>query len=220
MAANIEIADDWGWFKQLKEPLSGSDEVMVKRGDEVYRLSYDALSGTIVEEAVSEVGEVPQVPDPLGGWGHWADSVHTSGSPQEITGGARTQFTVDGLGATTETSMLPGEDSGVFSSSVIHPNNIGDAFMLRIRITVVPQAVSQGEYVEVHLDIGSGSQVNIVTDRIELTKGIGVAHVKALSFPIFCMSTFNANGGVIYITPSIDVNVYDKSIYLQRTFRP
>lgn len=156
----------------------------------------------------------------LGSWGYWSDATHTSGFPQSITATTRTQFTVDGAGVTTETSNLYPGDSGLFSSSAISPVSSGDTFNLRMGVTVVPSSVSQGEYVEVQLDIGDVSEINIVTDRIELTKGIGVTHVKTLSFPIFCLDTFVANGGRIYLTPSIDITVYDKNIFLQRTYLP
>lgn len=156
----------------------------------------------------------------LGSWGFWADSAHTQGAPQTISSGVRTLFTSNGLDATTETGFLYSGDAGLWSSNTIVPASEGDAFNARIGITVVPQSVSQGEFVEINLDIGSGSPINIVTDRIELTKGIGVAHVKTIAFPIFCLSNFIANGGKIYLTPSINVNVYGKKIMLQRTYAP
>lgn len=176
--------------------------------------SYGAGGGPgLTEKQLQRINDV-------GTYGFWADNAHTSGSPQSITGGARTQFTVNALGATTDVRYLADADSGVFASSVIVPNAVGDAFLLRMGLTVVPSSVSQGEYVEVQLDIGDVSEINIVTDRIELTKGIGVTHVKTLSFPIFCLDTFVANGGRIYLTPSIDITVYDKTIFLQRTYLP
>lgn len=182
MVANKEIADDWEWFRSLKKPLDDTDEIMVRRGDEMYWLSYEDLATSVLDTRPSAIGD----------WGFWSDSQHTDGSPQVISAGTRTLFTVDTLGATTETSYLADADSGIFSGNAINPVSVGDAFNLRLGLFVVPQQVSQGEYVEVELDIGSGSEINILFDRIDLSKGVGVVHGKALNF-----SMINGDVGII-----------------------
>jgi hypothetical protein len=153
------------------------------------------------------------------GWVYEADSAHTTGSRQTIAAGTRTLFTVDGLGGTTEESFSGTLPTDIWGTNTINPEAVGEVYMTRVGVTIAPTVVGDG-YVELELDIGSGSQINILDRRLSLQKGSGIPHGFSAGFPIFCLTTFNNNGGKFYLTPSINVEVWNKSIFLQRTFSP
>jgi len=153
------------------------------------------------------------------GWIYQADSLHTTGSRQTISAGTRTLLTVDGLGATTEEGFSNTLPVDLWDTNTINPAAIGEVYSLRLGMSVAPTVVGDG-YIELQLDIGSGSQINILNRRLSLQKGNGVEHAFSDGFPIFCLATFNTNGGKFYITPSINVEVWNKSLFLQRTYSP
>jgi len=153
------------------------------------------------------------------GWIFEADSVHTTGSRQTILAGVRTLFTVDGLGGTTEESFSDTLPTDLWDTNTINPAAVGEVYSTRVGINIAPTVVGDG-YVELELDIGSGSQIIILDRRLTLQKGSGVTHGFSAGFPIFCLATFNTNGGKFYLTPSINVEVWNKSIFLQRTYSP
>lgn len=150
------------------------------------------------------------------GWGYWNDSQHTLASPQAIAADARTKFTVDGLGATTVTDYLETMTSGIFANSTIQPYEAGETYELRVDFTATPNAVQQNEYITLELDIGTV----IVEKRLALQKGAGSAHKFSETIPIFCGANFVANGGELYITPTVGVDVYAKAIKIERSYKP
>jgi hypothetical protein len=153
------------------------------------------------------------------GWVYEADSAHTTGSRQTIAAGTRTLFTVDGLGGTTEESFSGTLPTDIWGTNTINPAAVGEAYSIRIGLSVAPVSGGVG-YVELQLDIGSGSEINILERRLALQKGVGETHIFSVGLPIFCLATFNTNGGKFYLRPSGNVEVWGKSIFLQRTYSP
>jgi hypothetical protein len=153
------------------------------------------------------------------GWVYYDDSVHTTGSRQTILAGVRTLFTVDGLGPTTETGFRATLPTDVWESNTINPAVIGETYSARTSLNVAPTVVGDG-YVSAQLDIGSGSEINILERRLTLQKGSGVTHSFNTTNALFCLATFVANGGKFYITPSINVEVWGRTIFLERSYSP
>ena len=151
------------------------------------------------------------------GWGFYSDSTYTSGSPLN-SNNAKTQITIDGLGATTETGYLPTGVTNLWSSNKITPAVLGDSYDLRLDFTAAPTGVS--DYAEVLLDIGTGgSPINIVSRTVTFAKA-GATSV-SIGFPIFALSTFMANGGTLYFDTSVsgdNIDIYDISLFLKRDF--
>lgn len=150
------------------------------------------------------------------GWAYYQDSTHTSGSPLAVNN-ARVQFTVNGSGANTNTTYLPSGMSNLWAGDKITPENIGDAYEVRVDFTA--EMNSANGYAELQIDIGSGSQINIVTRTVTFAKGTGVAQKFSFGFPIFCLSTFVSNGGKIYLDTSSgsdNMDVYDKAVFISR----
>lgn len=153
------------------------------------------------------------------GWVYYKDSVYDNASRLSITSGTRTLFSVDGLGSGTETSYRDTLPTDLWDSNTINPSAVGEAYSVRMGFEAAPTVTGDG-YIEVQLDIGSGSEINIVESRLTLQKGSGVTHKFSYTASIFCLTTFNTNGGKIYLTPSINCEIWDKNIYLQRTYSP
>lgn len=153
------------------------------------------------------------------GWVYYKDSVHTDDSRQTIAATTRTLFTVDGLASSTETSYRDTLPTDVWSSNTINPAAIGESYSIRIDIRVAPTVTGDG-YIELDLDIGSGSPIKIVESRQDLQKGNGITHKFTAGFPIFCLTTFNTNGGKFYLTPSINCEVWNRGVFIQRTYSP
>jgi hypothetical protein len=154
-----------------------------------------------------------------GGWATYQDSVYTDVSRQTILADTRTAYTSNGLGATTNTDYLRAVPTTVWDGTTLQPSEIGEAYSIRIDFSAAPTTVGDG-VVELELDIGSGSEINIVERRFNFSRGSGVTHNFSAGFPIFCVATFNANGGKFWITPSLNCVVWNRRIFIQRTFSP
>jgi hypothetical protein len=156
-----------------------------------------------------------------GGWTFYDGSTYTTGSRQIMTGGTRYLFLANGLGGTTETRFLYTLPATIWDGAAINPSAVGEVYSIRIQMQAAPTVVGDG-YLELTLDIGNPgvSRVDIVERRFNFLKGSGIAHSISAGFPIFCRETFNANGGRFYMTPSINCQVWDMGIFIQRTFSP
>jgi hypothetical protein len=154
-----------------------------------------------------------------GGWGQYQDSVYTEPSRQTILADVLTPYTVDGLGPTTNTTYLRSVPATIWNGTKLPPAEVGAAYSLRLDFSCAPTGALDG-VMEFQLDIGSGSQIIIVQRRLDLNKGQGIIHNFSFGFPIFCLATFFANGGTFFITPDIAVEVWNRQIFIQRTFSP
>lgn len=152
------------------------------------------------------------------GWAFYADNTYLTGSRQSITGSTRTQVTIDGLGSTTETSYLLGGDVWDTTNDRITPQEVGKTYDLRFAFK--GQTATANTYVDVELDIGSGASIIIAQQTFNFTKGTGTQNSFVFSVPIFCLSTFIANGGKLYLTPNNDADFWDYSILLVSTTVP
>lgn len=149
------------------------------------------------------------------GWASYTDTTHTSGSPQTLTNGTRTQWTNDA--GTKLEDYRPG-GAPLWSGNKITPNSLGDAYTLRVDFTYQPAGVNA--YIDFELDIGSdpfgASSIPIVRRTIAAGKGTAIQYA-SVGFPIYCLSTFLANGGTIAVTAQgANVDIYDKVITLVR----
>ena len=153
------------------------------------------------------------------GWTLQDDAAHTSAAPLAIAATTRQLMTIDGFGSGTNTTYRPAIMENIWANDRINPIVEGETYSLRLDFILRPSVTTAG-YATLDLDIGSGSQINIVSRRIDLSKGSGVEHDISVAFPIFCLATFNANGGRFFITPTINVDLYDKSIFIERSYVP
>lgn len=155
------------------------------------------------------------------GWINSADSQYTVGSPRVILAGVRSQITINGLGATTNIAFANGMHSDVWSGNVFRPTAVGEAYTVRLNCLIAQTNAGVGAYVNFEADIGTpGVPFIAASESVSLLKGQGVATQLTISAPFFCLDTFGLNGAKLYITPSVDITVWNFAIFIQRTFRP
>lgn len=145
---------------------------------------------------------------------------HQDSSGAQVVSVTPAVFTVDSLGAATNISYAPLEIRGtgvkMFESDVIAPINIGDTYDLRVGLSLASKTGAPA-YLLFQLDIGGGaSPSNVIAERtISTTK---LPFVTNISFPIFTLATFIANGGKIFVSCDAGTITLDaKDIMLVRT---
>lgn len=166
-------------------------------------------------------GEDVKLPYIQAGWVNYADSQYTVGSPLSILAGVRTQITINGLGATTNTSFANGMHADVWSGNTFRPSDIGECYNLRLTCILTQSSSGTGHYAAFEMDIGTvGVPFIAATKTVALVKGQGVATQTTISDPFFTLDTFGRNGGKLYITPSTDITAWNFALFIQRTFKP
>ena len=147
------------------------------------------------------------------GWGQY----NHDGAQTITTGGILMQN--HGATSTIET-YLPREIRGSASlwdttNDKITPINAGDSYQVRIDLPITAESGSPTEII-VDLDIGgtgTGATNTIVTSY--LGTGRSVPYQLQVAFPVFCGTTFVANGGQVYLTTdSGTVTITDPRIFI------
>ena len=178
----------------------------------------ERIEGFRADQVVLLDGEEVRAPF-NGGWLNYQDATHTQGSPQAITADTSTLLTIDGEGSGTVQRFRRGIDASVWSGNTFRPEAVGEAYLVRVTMKVA-KATSSETTLELDLGIGQSFGTIIADERRRLTKGQGVTDNLTFVFPIFCMETFGTFGGRFYILASENVNLWAKSIFIQRTFTP
>jgi hypothetical protein len=158
------------------------------------------------------------------GWAYYEDGTYTSGSPLSVNN-ALVQLLIDGLGANTEKDQLPVNSSGSAIelwntlTDKITPINVGDAYDLRLDFQA--STATPSTYMDLKLDIGTGTPNNIVTRTLTFPKGTGTAHSFSVGFPIFTLATFLSNGGKLMLDTTglgANVSVWDIGLFIKRDY--
>lgn len=153
------------------------------------------------------------------GWGYYNED-QTTPSTQVLTTTAQ-KLTIDGLGSASNSSYLPLEIRGVselwnVATNKIEPIGIGDDYSLRIDLKITAKSGSPTE-ITVDLDIGGGATPTIIiVERFVPTAKTPPYNI-SVAFPIFCLSTFIANGGQIFLsTDAGTVTIQERGISIHR----
>jgi hypothetical protein len=166
-------------------------------------------------------GQDVQFPNFLAGWVNIADGQYTAGSPLAITGGSKTQITIDGLGATTRTDYADGLHPNVWLNNRFTPRFLGETYTLRLTLVATQTTSGTGHYVTFEADIGTDETPFITaTQSIPLIKGQGVSTVITIAAPFFCLETFALRGARLFLTPDVDISIHSAALFIQRTFTP
>ena len=153
------------------------------------------------------------------GWGYYSDSLGST--PTQVFNTTPAKLSIDASGSTTDEEYLPLEIRGSSSlwsdaSNKITPIGVGDSYELRIDMTVISETGSPSDII-IQLDIGGGSSPSTVIVTKYQSTGKGTPYAISASFPIFCLATFIANGGQIFIsTDTGSVTVSDRAILISR----
>ena len=153
-------------------------------------------------------------PSPFTYWAYYADNQYTEASPRAITSATRAKITINGSGSATDTSNLPvGVDLWDTVNNIVTPEAEQDALM--VRLTYKCSTAGTNAYVTHDLDIGGALGV-ILEENRRIFKESEATNRMVISWPVFCGSTFFANGGELYVTPSADIEAWDFAVSITR----
>lgn len=147
------------------------------------------------------------------GWAYLADGRFTSSAPLLIPAGTSTQITIDGLGASTDTSFLRTPFAGwsFWNNNKFWPYSVGDKYTLRLDFTATSIAINNG--VRAALDIGS-SAGPVFDDHEDFGVGAGVPRNFRFDIPIFAKTTFKTNGATLSLTPDSAIQIWSIGLFI------
>lgn len=150
------------------------------------------------------------------GWEFVLDSTFTEASPLTILAGDTTTW--EFRGTSKINSHLPvGIDS--FWDGTAHafiPAKVGDGY--DIRLDFVAETSQNGGFIELEIDIGPPQGV-IVRRLVSFPKGSGFEHAFSVSFPVYTLNTFVANGGQIKIASlNGNTNMHSPGLFIKKDY--
>jgi hypothetical protein len=149
----------------------------------------------------------------LNGWANYKDDA----TEQTFTTTA-SKLSIDGASGTTETGYLP---SGVtafwdVADDKILAANVGDTYTLRIDLPITTVSGSASE-LTLELDIGGAATPTIVIAERQISVTAGSGKTVSVSFSYFCLATFAANGGQLFLsTDANTVGITAPGIFITR----
>ena len=147
-----------------------------------------------------------------GGFGFYFDNQYTVSAKRAITATTRTKVTIDALRDFREFNLTGAWNT---ATNKITAAALNSAY--HIRFSFVGDTASAGTYADIEIDAGGVAGV-IIRKTVNFIKGTGIANNFVTAFPVFVGPDFLANGAEIFITTNNNINAYDFSVYIQRTF--
>lgn len=157
----------------------------------------------------------------VAGWGNYQDAETTPATVTVTTTPSVLQ--IDSGGSSSNSDYLPREIRGISElwdgvNDKITPINIGDAYDVRFTLEVTAKTGSPN-VIEVVLDIGVGAGITIAIAEAQIPVVTSPTFTITGSFPIFALSTFNTNGGRLFLsTDAGTLTVANRSIFIKRDF--
>ena len=156
------------------------------------------------------------------GWGNYSDA-ETTPATQSITTTA-SKLQIDGGGSSSNSAYLPREIRGSSelwdtTNDCIVPVSLGDAYMVRVGLEVTAKTGGAGT-IYIQLDIGGAATPTIVILEEDISISKTVPFTFVAPFPIFCLSTFLANGGQIFLTSDTGtITIAERNISIYRMYK-
>lgn len=150
------------------------------------------------------------------GWASYSTTTYTNASPFTVS--PNTTVTLPNNANNSITSDLPLGVTAFYNGTTnkITPVAIGDAYTVNVRFKATSTGALGNDYLELGLDIGSGSPV---IKETQFFRGMGVEQYFNFVLPVFSLSTFVTNGGTLQITShNGTLNIYDISYYINRNY--
>jgi hypothetical protein len=149
------------------------------------------------------------------GWERYSDATNTEFNKQSLTALVDNIITIDG--ANTILSQRPQLDpvSPMFSANKIRSIANGDTYDIRIDFKASISNVDG--YFELFLDI-NGLVGAINTSNYRFPKGANTTQLFSILLKVYALDTFLLNGANILITPSHTMLIWDKSVFIERTY--
>lgn len=185
-------------LKDLGERLFNDDQVLVVRGDDVYKAIGERLKST-------------------NGWAYYQDSTYTSANPL-VSNNAKTQILIDGLGSATNTEYL-GRFKDHWVGNKILTENVADNYLIRLDWKV--RSAANNVLFDVVFDIGDESENIILEQTHSFRKGDGGVQRYSKTVTLFALETFKQNGCKVYIDTTdsgANIDIFDMAIKIERTY--
>jgi hypothetical protein len=149
------------------------------------------------------------------GWALYQDDVYTSGAPFVISAGVTSDLPNNA--ATIIDTFVPPGVTVLYDGTVITPENIGDAYEIRIDFKTSNNNVSG--LADLIIDIGAPVGA-IATRTFSFPKGAGTTIDYSTTTAFYSLATFVTNGGTIKINSITgDTSVWDISYTIFRTHK-
>jgi hypothetical protein len=149
------------------------------------------------------------------GWERYFDTLNTVSNKQSLTASQDNIITIDGVTSILTQRPITSPVVPLWASNKIRAIKSGDAYI--IRFDFAASISNSNGWFEFALNVG-GSIGKVLINTFTLPKGSNVTHNYSLTAVIYTADTFLANGANLIITPSHTMQIWDKSIYIQRTF--
>lgn len=150
------------------------------------------------------------------GWVQIEDTALTEGSPLSLLTDTRTLLTNDGVNVINSFNSSTNPITWNSVTNTFEPDNSGDCYIIRLQLTAKPSINLANLSLE--LDIGGGQGV-IWDKTIRLSEGAGVATRISETMMLYTLGTFVANGGKLYLTSDLPVDIFSVNMVIQRTYR-
>ena len=149
------------------------------------------------------------------GWGFYADDA----SSDLVVTTSDTKLLINGLGGNTNEVYLPEGNTSIWdvATSKMTPFTVGASYDVRIQLDVTALNANPTQ-INFKLDIGGGVTPTIVIMEQTVTLKNNVPQSIVISTPIFCLDTFVANGGQIFMSTNTGtLTIENRTILLVRT---
>lgn len=171
----------------------------------------------IVQGGNSRKTTVGQIARVASGWGLYVDAATAlQANAISLTAGQRTLFTVDG-GTGSITTHVNG--SGIqWTGNEQRGTVIGASYSTRLTFNATKSGGGgTTAYILVEQDIGDGAGPIIAAQEVAL-RSDSVSHPLTYNFLSYALDTFQANGARYYITPSVNITVWGKQVFVRRDY--
>ncbi len=154
-----------------------------------------------------------------GGWIFYQDATHTISNKQSISASTPTLLTIDGAGSESNDTFRRGMNTDVWSLNTIRPAALGEVYVVSIAFDVTKSSSNQ-IFLDITGKIGPGYTEVVSLERKPLTKGSGITDYIIFNKVIFIRDGYTTDGLQFFLTFDESVNVWDKTISIQRTHSP
>jgi len=149
------------------------------------------------------------------GWANYSTTTYTSVSPFSIAPSTTVTLPND-----ANNSIITDLPLGVTSfyngtTNKITPPTIGDSYIINVRFKA--KTTTNNDYLTLYIDIGSGDQIN--AESRPFLKGANTEQSFNFTLPIYTLSTFVTNGGLIKINSNLGtITIYDITFFITRNY--
>lgn len=143
----------------------------------------------------------------VGGWALWRDTRYTPDAPLELNGAATVQFTPE-----ANLTYAPDDAALWFDGATFRPQNVGEAYALRLGLTALPLVAER----ELAVSLIIPGFFTVWGAQTELSRGAGVEQRLAFTGILYALETFVREGGMFTLETDGPLEIYDLSLMAVR----